>query len=151
MHSAPSVTYPVGRSRFAAALLLGVWLAGAVAAVLWGLQAPSGWRLALMAAALACSGALALHGWWGTQSGTLAWDGEAWAWSRQPDGRSLHLPVGLDLQAWLLVQWTADGASQWLWLARASRADRWDDLRRAVYSRARPQASQQAPLPAAKT
>ncbi len=32
---------------------------------------------------------------------------------------------------------------RWLWLERAGRAERWEDLRRAVYSRARPQALRQ--------
>ena len=151
MHSAPSVTYPVGRSRFAATLLLAAWSLGALAGALWWLRAPDGWRLGLMAVALAVSGVIAARSWASAAAGTLAWDGEAWTWSLQPDGRAHELLVGLDLQNWLLLRWSADGSSHWLWLDRASRADRWDDLRRAVYSRARPQMPQQARPPAAKT
>jgi toxin CptA len=151
MHSAPSVTYPVGRSRFAAALLLGLWLAAATAGTLWWLESPSTWRLALMATALAASGAVAARGWAIAPGGAIAWDGQAWSWSGEPEGRAPDLLVGLDLQRWLLLRWTAGGSSHWLWLSRASRAERWDDLRRAVYSRARPQEPQQARPPAAKT
>jgi len=151
MHSAPSVTYPVGRSRFAGAILLGIWLLAAGAAALWWARAPEGWRLGALAAGLAASGGLAARSWLNAPRGTLGWDGEAWTWSRQLDDRANEVFVGLDLQAWLLLRWTAGGTSHWLWLDRASRTDRWDDLRRAVYSRARPQAPQQARPPAAKT
>jgi toxin CptA len=150
MHNAPSVSYPVGRSRFAAALLLAAWLLSLAAAGFWWLQAPDRWRLGAMLAALAAAGAFAAWSWRRAPSGTLSWDGEAWNWSPVPDGRAGELEVGVDLQAWLLLRWKAGSASQWLWLARSSRAERWDDLRRAVYSRARPQALQPAGPPAAK-
>ena len=57
--------------------------------------------------------------------------------------------VALDLQRCMLLHWTALGASRWLGLERAHPADRWDALRRAVYSRARPQTPTQAEPPAA--
>lgn len=38
MHSAPSVTYPVGRSRFPLAWLLLPWGVAALAMVLWAVQ-----------------------------------------------------------------------------------------------------------------
>lgn len=45
--------------------------------------------------------------------------------------------VALDLQGCVLLRWRAGrGAVGWLWLDRASAPARWDDLRRAVYSRA---------------
>ena len=45
MHSAPSVSYPVGRSRFLGALLLALWTGGAGVAGLWS-RAPGGHELA---------------------------------------------------------------------------------------------------------
>jgi hypothetical protein len=46
--------------------------------------------------------------------------------------------VHWDLQnhLWLAVQAAGGGARTWMWLARHQQAERWADLRRAVYSRA---------------
>jgi toxin CptA len=57
------------------------------------------------------------------------------------------LEVSLDLQRSMLVRWAGSGGSRWFWLERASRAERWEDLRRAVYSRAAPQAPPDAKRP----
>jgi toxin CptA len=149
MHSAPSVSYPVGRSLFAAALLLLGWLAGAGATVLWAVQVqPTGWRLAAAALLLGAVGLLAAHSWWKAAAGTLAWDGDGWTWAAQGSGT---VSVSLDLQSWLLLRWEGEGCGRWLWLERAAGAPRWADLRRAVYSRARPQALPGAQPPAAET
>ena len=148
MHSAPSVSYPAGRSRFAAALLLLAWLLGGAAVALWWLQPRTeGWRLGTAWLVLAAAGAFAAWSWWHSVPGTLAWDGETWSWS---DGRREHtglVEVSLDLQHCLLLRWRSENALRWLWLERAGGAERWDDLRRAVYSRAR---LEDAPRPAAK-
>jgi hypothetical protein len=72
----------------------------------------------------------------------LSWDGEIWSWPAVGQGSTGSLQVILDLQHWLLLRWTGGHAPRWLWLERAGRAERWEDLRRAVYSRARPQARQ---------
>jgi toxin CptA len=149
MHNAPSVSYPAGRSRFAAVLLLAVWLLGCAAAGLWRLQSQDGRRPALMAVALAAAGVLAAWRWWRTAPGTLQWDGEAWSWSVRA-GATGSVEVALDLQRSLLVLWRGAGASHWIWLDRTACAERWDELRRAVYSRARPSALPGAQRPAAK-
>ena len=140
----------------AAALLLGIWLLGCAAAALWLFHGPDLWRLATMPAILCATGAFAAWHWWHAPSGTLAWDGENWTWSVHP-GHPAHpelatasVEVGLDLQRALLLRWTAGDASRWVWLDRNTCAERWDDVRRAVYSRARPKALQQASGPAAK-
>jgi len=151
MHNAPSVSYPAGRSRLAAELLLGVWLLGCAAAVLWQFHRPDLWRMATMLATLCGAGAFAASHWWRTPSGTLAWDGEVWTWSAHPEAAAASVEVGLDLQRALLLRWSAGDLSRWIWLDRDTRADRWDDVRRAVYSRARPKALQPAPRPAAKS
>ena len=147
MHNAPSVSYPAGRSRFAAALLAAVWLAGCAAAALWLRQAPFAWRPLAMCAALCAAGGFAAWQWWRSPAGVLAWDGQAWRWSAHPGEGSVT--VALDLQRMMLLRWSAPGAARWLWLSRARGAQRWDDLRRAVYSRARPQAPRSAKHPAA--
>jgi toxin CptA len=145
MHNAPSVSYPLGRSRFFAALLLALWLLGGAATTLLWFQSPSpNWRHGAAWLVLAAAGAFTAWHWWHGPSGMLAWDGESWNWSGAQAEESGVLEVSLDLQHWLLLRWNSGTASCWLWLARADHAERWGDLRRAVYSRARPEA-----LPAA--
>lgn len=131
-------------------LLLGIWLLGCAAAGLWQLYTPDPWRLAAMAAALCASGVFALWRWRHTPVGTLAWDAEGWRWSAQPQWTVQDVESVLDLQSSMLLRWKAQGASQWIWLDRDTCVERWDDLRRAVYSRARAKALQPASRPAAK-
>ncbi len=144
MHNAPSVTYPVGRSRWMDGLLAGLWLSGAAAVAAWCLQAGGvGWRQALGLAAVLWAGVAAL---WvrreahGLAGGELRWDGQAWLWTARAGAEAAapgSLTVHLDLQHGLLLRWQAPGAGrQWLWLSRSAHPARWDDLRRAVYSRA---------------
>jgi hypothetical protein len=137
MHNAPSVTFPVERPRFAGLAAGGVWLAGAAATLLWILQADAaGWRQALAVAALALAGVWALWAWLATPVGELRWDGTSWT---GPAGSSADmLEVALDLQRVLLVRMAPGGRAQWLWLERSRCPHAWMELRRAVYSRARP-------------
>jgi toxin CptA len=151
MHSAPSVSYPVGRSRFLGTLLLVGWLAGAAANIGWWLQAqPPSSRLMPVALVLACAGWLAWRNWSRTPEAELSWDGEHWNWAGTPDASNDGVQVGIDFQGHLLLRWGRGPHSRWLWIDRASRPERWDDLRRAVYSRATPQALAGAQPPAAK-
>jgi toxin CptA len=151
MHSAPSVTYPVGRSRWAAALLSLAWLAGAAATLQWTLRHEvSAARLAVAWLVLSAAGAVAAWRWRAQPRGSLAWDGAGWTWDASvAPAASGRLRVSVDLQRVLLVQWHGAGPAQWLWLERASAPERWADLRRAVYSRARPDTLPLTP-PAAK-
>jgi toxin CptA len=151
MHSAPPVNYPLGRSRFAAALLLLLSLLGGAVTTLWWFHSPLyGWRSAGAFVALAAAAGFAAWQWWHSAQGTLAWDGATWMWKRERLAQAGVLEVSLDLQHWLLLRWTSGNDSHWFWLDRARCAERWDDLRRAVYSRAGPQALPGARLPAAK-
>ncbi len=141
MHSAPSVTYPVGRSRFATVAMLVMWLLGATTVFAWWLQAQApGWRTLAALLVVTGSGVLVAMTWRSSPVGSIAWDGERWNFS------PLELPAGgavavaLDLQQWLLLRWEAEAGVRWLWVERRARPERWDDMRRAVYSRARPQA-----------
>jgi toxin CptA len=155
MHSAPSVTYPVGRSRSAAVLLALVWGAAAAVVLQWAaLPGVSPARLGTGWLALAAAGVAAGWTWWAAAPGVLAWDGAGWTWTGSGAGAVIaggRLEVGLDLQRVLLVRWRGPDAARWLWLERASCAERWDDLRRAVYSRARPEALPRNQPPAAKS
>ena len=149
MHSAPAVTYPVGRSLFAGAVLLAIWLTAAAAIAFWWVEA-SGWRPAAAALVWLASGVWAAGQWWRSATGAVAWDGESWNWTASGGGDSGMLEVSVDLQRSMLVRWAGKGASQWFWLERASRAERWDDLRRAVYSRAARDAPRDPQPPASK-
>jgi hypothetical protein len=140
MHSAPAVTYPVGRSPLAGALLLLIWLAAAGAIGMWWAEA-SGWRVAAAALLWLGSGLWAGRQWWRSSTGALTWDGEGWIWATSEGGESGRLEVSLDFQRCMLLRWAGKGARRWFWLERASRTQRWDDLRRAVYSRAAPEAT----------
>lgn len=151
MQDAPSVTCPVGRSVFGGALMAAVWLAGVAAALLWSAQpALAAWRLALAWSAVAVVGVLALRSWLGASEGVLAWDGAAWSWSEGArPAASGQLELSLDLQHTMLVRWHDGGVRRWLWLERRCCPERWNDVRRAVYSRAGSPARAAEP-PAAK-
>jgi toxin CptA len=152
MHSAPAVSYPVGRSRLGGVLLFAAWALGAVAVATWCMQVqPSAARVLSALALVLASGAAAGWSWVRTPRGALAWDGESWGWSGEGkvDG-SGALEVVLDLQRLLLVRWRGPDRAGWLWLDKSARPERWEDVRRAVYSRARPPAPPGAQAPEAK-
>ena len=137
MHNAPAVTYPVGRSSIQGALGLVLWLLGAAATTAWALASHRPGLL--IAAASLCAGVLALaaFSWWRMPSGELQWNSDGWQLHLRGRGGDGKPGVVLDLQCSLLLRWhAARGAGGWLWLDRASAPSRWDDLRRAVYSRA---------------
>lgn len=151
MHSAPSVSYPVGRSRFAGLLSLAAWVLGALAIAWWQVQAQApSWRQWMAWSVLAGAGAFAAWAWARSPRGVLAWDGATWSWTEGQDVQAGTLEVGLDLQRWLLLRFCGSDSSHWCWLARTSLPERWDDVRRAVYSRARPEALPQVRASAPK-
>jgi len=87
----------------------------------------------------------ALHFWRCQTTGTIRWDGQSWAVAdrREPDADFIALSttpqVLMDLQSHLWVHVAPTGRrGLWLWLERSSQPERWWDLRRAVYSRAKP-------------
>lgn len=140
MHSAPSVSYPVERSRWAP-WFFGVILAASACCVgAWRYQNDSEtWRWPLLLGALLVG---ALAGVFGLQSTmratrTLRWDGAAWSLSGSPALGAAAAAVALDLQAMLLVSLREAGRpTQWLWLERRAMPERWNALRRALYARA---------------
>lgn len=143
MHAAPSVNYPVGRSRFLAVLLGVVWLCGAAALVVAAIAWTPGWRHVVGALALLASTVGAWQFWHSHPVGVLRWDGRAW--QGPGSAEPARLEVHLDLQHRLLARLVATQGphrASWLWLEAGADPPRWADLRRAVYSRAAPAVAQ---------
>jgi toxin CptA len=151
MHAAPSVSYPVGRSAFAACAYAALLLLGLAAAVAWTFQADGfGWRQGAAFAGVAAGGAVAAAGWLHSPRGLLRWDGAGWQWEEGGRVATGQPELALDLQSRLLLRWKAqDGRARWLWLEGATDAAHWDALRRAVYSRAGSPLQPPDPPPAA--
>jgi hypothetical protein len=139
MHSAPAVSYPVGRSRDADRLLFGLWALGAAcagAAVLH-LDAMLGGRAALLALSVLFAGGAAWRLGRRAMPGELRFDGRDWSLGGVSPTLAARAEVCLDLQFLLLLRLVEPGRPQrWLWLERRAQPSRWPDLRRAVYSRA---------------
>lgn len=143
---APSVQYPLRRSRVLGVLLLALLFTGAGVVTAW---VSSGARDVVLSAAVALglwlsAAAGAAQFWWSQPRGVLQFDGQAWTLGQTaksfsgPLALSVPPEVLLDLQAHLWLRIVPSGhSSQWLWLERSSQPERWMDLRRAVYSRAR--------------
>lgn len=138
MHGAPSVSHPVARSSWAAAIVAAIWASAAAVTAAWVAAGAAGWHAALAIVLLAAWGAFAAVAWWRSAPGMLAWDGMRWTW--MPDGaataRDGSLAVVLDLQRVVLVCWREAGDRRWFWLQQHGSRSSWDALRRAVYSRA---------------
>lgn len=150
MHDAPSVNYPVGRSRFQGFLLLCLWLLGLATVLAWCWQSDAvGWRQWFAMACLMGAGVLAIYDWRHTPLGSLCWDGQQWLWAALSAPGDPPCAVGvfcrLDLQQHMLLQLRPQAQrSLWCWVARAQYPERWHGLRRAVYSPARPRTDKSA-------
>lgn len=140
LHNAPPVVYPLGRSRFLGVLLVGLWLLGLVAVLLWHFQgaAQLGWRLALMGLCVLGAGVAAGIAWQRAPVGRLVWDGQIWRWESpgyQAGTIEYELSVLGDFQRLLVLRLeNANHAGLCLWVERRAMPERWLDLRRAVYS-----------------
>lgn len=137
MHSAPTVDYPLGRSRFQAGLWLSCILVSYVAGVLWWMQSDNlGWRQGLMGLAWLIAALLGGREWQKTARGDLHWDGTCWSFTSGSKSVTGVLSVHLDLQFLLLLSLCPlNGSRIWLWPERASAPARWTALRRAAFSR----------------
>ncbi len=142
MHSAPSVSYPVGRSRSTASALIGIWVISACFACAWRYQMnsnldESGWRQWLLLLALVLAGVCLWRELQMKVSAELRWDGQHWfVKTDASDTVSLLEGIHLDLQRLMLVRFVpAEASSQWLWLERGGAPERWLALRRALYAR----------------
>ena len=104
-------------------------------------------RLTVATGVWLCAAGASVHFWHQRIEGVLHWDGLRWLLEIGPHGSSLKslegaLWVRLDLQShlWVCLE-DSSGRRRWLWLERTGAPERWGDLRRAVYSRARPEAT----------
>jgi hypothetical protein len=143
MHSAPSVLYPLGRSRFLGGWMLACWLlAAGVTFWWWRASAPADWRPLLGCAALLLAAWVMATGWRRAPVGRLQWDGQRWRWESvvYRSGTALEPPVVvLDVQFAILLRLDNQaGAVWWLWAEKSALPARWLDLRRAVHARHRP-------------
>jgi toxin CptA len=143
MHTAPSVLYPLGRSRFLGSLLLVGWLiAAGVTVCWWQASAVADWRPLLGCVAMLIAAWVMATGWCRAPVGRLQWDGQRWRWESlvYRSGTALEPPVVvLDVQFALLLRLDNQaGAVWWLWAERSASPARWFDLRRAVHAKRRP-------------
>lgn len=138
MHSAPSVIYPVGRSRLADRVLMVVWAVGACCAGAASYQIDSiGWRQAVLAASVVFSAWAVFRVSRQDARALMSFDGQHWSLSGESAVKVASVAVVLDFQSLLLVRLQEAGRrGRWLWLGRTACPERWKDLRRAVYSRA---------------
>jgi hypothetical protein len=141
MHSAPSVTCPVGRSRGATRILLILWALGACCAgASCYLLDSAGWRHLLLVLSVVFSGVAAGFSLRRDGAGVLHFDGIHWSLTGADPTRvvrAARVVVALDLQSLLLIRLTEAGrARRWVWLEQRAVPERWRDVRRAVYSRA---------------
>lgn len=138
MHSAPAVSYPVGRSRFPGWLIACVGLSGLVVGLLWiDRVRPFSWRQGLFMVALMIAWAAAGVAWWRTRPGLLHWSGEKWRWTAFEVSVHGHSRVMLDFQDCLLVRFqTEEGRQIWLWPERRTEPAFWLGLRRGLVSAA---------------
>lgn len=142
----PSVSYLLRRSAALAVVLGSLLLVGCGALALWSVQGAGtlSWPMFVGWALWGLSVAGALQCWRSQFCGVLRWDGLHWQLDGlQPQGVpwALSRPpeVLVDVQSHVWVCVTPIGRRRiWLWLERSSQPERWMDLRRAVYSRARP-------------
>lgn len=138
---APAVLYPVGRSAVLAAGCGSIAFGGLLALGYWAAQGAwrhPWWVVGAVFATWIVVVAFALRFWRALPAGDLHWGGAHWelkSAGRSVDGARLR--VHADLQRFMLVRLeSADQPPCWLWLERRAHPERWNDLRRAVYSRA---------------
>lgn len=163
MHGAPAVQWPVGANPWSVRIAAGLIALGVSVTLVWGALAPGG----LPAFGLAAWGLYAVwvRGAQAAPTGVLAWDGGRWFWwadrlsnaqgggtvdAASPGWQPVHVDLTLDLQGLVLVrlqpqtvgtQPVSDSRAVWLWLTPTDDPGRWPDLRRALHSRAGPEAA----------
>lgn len=138
MHGAPSVSYPVGRSRIADRLLLLLWVCGACgAAAACPRLGKADWRAGLLVASVLAAGGAAWAGWpRRTALSAQNFDGLRRSIPGAAGLQAADAKMALDGQSWLLVRLAEPRhAARSVWLERRAMPQRWQDLRRAVYSR----------------
>ncbi len=140
MYNAPSVSYPVERSRMARALFISIWILGAAGVTGWWFQAAAGAFTRALALSLLAAAGLAVWRGIAADQGTreITWDGQGWTVTGESPAtqwRGALADVRLDFQGLILARFVAPGKpALWLWLARETMPARWLALRRALYA-----------------
>ncbi|GAB3494592.1 hypothetical protein GCM10027399_15620 [Curvibacter fontanus] len=136
MHSAPAVSYPVGRSSMRTACLLSPWLLAGLVCAAWALQSDLFSTAHGLALLLWLSGARLVHAALSRPAeGLLAWDGQNWNWESPGMQSAGQVHRRLDWQRGLLLEFLPlAGRSFWLWVERGTAPQQWEGLRRAVYA-----------------
>ncbi|MCZ8251053.1 MAG: hypothetical protein O9318_01135 [Hylemonella sp.] len=135
MHSAPAVSYPVGRSSMRALIYIVPALLACLACGAWAWQSAAA-DVVRLPVLLLCGLVLVLAGWAALQppQGQLVWDGQSWRWETATGAQVGRVHARLDGQEYLLLEFRPmQGRGIWLWLARGMAPRVWDELRRAVY------------------
>ena len=147
---APFVRYPMARSTVLGGCLAVLAAMGALLLGAWALSdaVKTPLHLGLAIAVWALGAVCAWHFWARSPVGELVWSGQCWTVEnlrglQQPVSQPVSaVEVCLDLQAVVWVRMHRPGLRPlWAWLERRSAAERWPDLRRAVYSRPKPGAA----------
>lgn len=140
MHNAPAVSFPVGRSRFYAAMVVGVLSLSACTLVLWAAQADTlVFRHLVVALLWLISAVGAVRTWWQAPVGVLHWDGQVWTWRCGDDGKHMDevvdVAVVLDGQSALILRLSSQTRPIWVWPEQRMAPLLWLALRRAVFAR----------------
>jgi small-conductance mechanosensitive channel len=156
MHSAPSVSYPVGRSVVYWRLLCVTAIAAMGALMLGACYASEAKRVLLVGGAAWVTWVVLVTLAWRTRQpqGRLAWvaaperqaadpqlrETGHWSWvsGAYLEGVSLTRVERVhDQQTWMLLRLhNPDGARSWVWVEQHVEPHRWDDFRRALWSHA---------------
>lgn len=136
MHSAPAVTYPVGRSRCHGRLLGVTGLASVLLGLLWRYQGdPGAWRQALFGLSLLGVQLVAAQVWYCWPPASLHWDGQSWHWSDVQATACGTVTPHIDMQSCMVLSLRTDkGDRLWLWPERSRDPAHWHALRRAVFA-----------------
>lgn len=140
MHSAPAVSFPVGRSRFQGSLVGVLIMCCVLTVTAWSLQADAlGWRHWVAVSACWATSVWAVWHEWRTPKGNLAWDGGAWYWAVDAQSLTVVPEVVIDFQHLVLLRLRDPVGTfvTWVWVARAFNPLRWVALRRAIYTHTR--------------
>ena len=140
MHSAPAVSFPVGRSRFQSGLVGALITSGILVVTVWTLQADAlGWRHWVAAIVCLMTSVMAVWHGWHAAKGHLTWDGAAWYWGVDAESQAVTPEVVIDFQHVVLLRLrdSAGAFVTWVWLDHALNPLRWVALRRAIYTRTR--------------
>lgn len=144
MHSAPAVSYPVGRSRFQGQLIVVLGLIGCLAGLAWCATVERlGWRQGLFFVILSLACWVASLAWSRSSVGELTWDGQGWRFNGALGALNGEVRLQLDLQFCMLLRLRSDdGRRWWLWSEKRSAPAGWLALRRAVMSNAADRSAQ---------